>query len=161
MMNYIKVTFGIFISLAASRFFPHPPNFTSLIALSFYIPAFLSLRYLPALILSFLVTDLFIGLHGLTFFTWGSVLLIGLLSKYFIYTIYSRIGGALIGVCIFFLVTNFGAWSLGSYEYSLNGFILCYTLALPFFLNNLISTFIFSAIIEFIYYFYKSVIKIN
>ena len=84
MITYIKVTLGILISLAASRFFPHPPNFTSLIALSFYIPAFLGLRYLPALILSFVVTDLFIGLHGLTFFTWGSAFLIGMLSKYFI-----------------------------------------------------------------------------
>ena len=29
---------GIFLALAVSRFVPHPPNFTSLIALSFYIP---------------------------------------------------------------------------------------------------------------------------
>ena len=31
---------GIFTSLAASRFIPHPPNFTSLLALSFYVPVF-------------------------------------------------------------------------------------------------------------------------
>ena len=37
-MNYIKVAFGVLIALSASRFIPHPPNFTSLIALSFYIP---------------------------------------------------------------------------------------------------------------------------
>ena len=40
-MNYLKITLGIFIVLAASRFIPHPPNFTSLIALSFYVPLFL------------------------------------------------------------------------------------------------------------------------
>ena len=34
-MNYLKITFGIVIALSASRFIPHPPNFTSLIALSF------------------------------------------------------------------------------------------------------------------------------
>jgi len=54
----------------------------------------------------------------------------------------------LLGACLFFIVTNFGVWSLGSYGYSLNGFIACYTLALPFFAYSLISTFIFSGIIE-------------
>ena len=152
-MNYLKVSLGIFIALAASRFIPHPPNFTSLIALSFYIPALLGLRYLPILILSFIITDLFIGFHGVTLFTWGSVVIIGLFSKYFIKSILSRISGALIGAFVFFLITNFGVWSLGSYGYTIEGFILCYTLAIPFFAYNIISTSIFSAIIESVYKF--------
>ena len=36
-----NICLGIFLALAISRFIPHPPNFTSLIALSFYIPVFL------------------------------------------------------------------------------------------------------------------------
>ena len=48
----------------------------------------------------------------------------------------------------FFIITNFGVWSLGSYGYTLNGLIACYTLALPFLGNSLISTIIFSSIIE-------------
>ena len=152
-MTYIKVSIGIFLALAASRFIPHPPNFTSLIALSFYIPALLGLRYLPILILSFIITDLFIGFHGVTLFTWGSVAIIGLFSKYFIKSILSRISGALIGAFVFFLITNFGVWSLGSYGYTIEGFILCYTLAIPFFAYNIISTSIFSAIIESVYKF--------
>ena len=150
-MNYLKISLGIFVALAASRFIPHPPNFTSLIALSFYIPALLGLRYLPILILSFIITDLFIGFHGVTLFTWGSVVIIGLFSKYFIKSILSRVSGALIGAVVFFLITNFGVWSLGSYGYTIEGFILCYTLAIPFFAYSLISTFIFSGIIEGIY----------
>jgi len=152
-MNYLKISLGIFVALAASRFIPHPPNFTSLIALSFYIPALLGLRYLPILILSFIITDLFIGFHGVTLFTWGSVVIIGLFSKYFIKSILSRVSGALIGAFVFFLITNFGVWSLGSYGYTIEGFILCYTLAIPFFAYNIISTSIFSAIIESIYKF--------
>ena len=147
-MNYFKVSLGIFVALAVSRFIPHPPNFTSLLALSFYIPALIGLRYLPALIVSFVITDLVIGFHGTTLFTWGSVVVIGLGSKYFISSIFTRIFGALLGACLFFLITNFGVWSLGSYGYGLNGFILCYVLALPFFGYTLISTFIFSGIIE-------------
>ena len=147
-MNYTKISLGIFIALAASRFIPHPPNFTSLLALSFYIPALLGIRYLPVLIISFAITDLFIGFHGTALFTWGSVLFIGFLSKYFIKNIISRITGALVGACIFFVVTNFGVWSIGIYGYTLNGLLTCYILAIPFFAYSLISTFIFSSIIE-------------
>ncbi len=147
-MNYLKISLGIFLALAASRFVPHPPNFTSLLALSFYVPAFLGIRYLPALLISFLITDLFIGFHSLTLYTWGSVILIGLCSRFFISTIISRLGGSLLGACIFFIITNFGVWSMGSYSYNFEGLLLCYTLAIPFFAYSLISTFIFSAIIE-------------
>ena len=63
--------------------------------------------------------------------------------------------GALLGALIFFIVTNFGVWSLGYYGYSFENFITCYTLALPFFAYSLISTFIFSGIIEIIYKLFK------
>ena len=147
-MKYLKISIGIFLALAASRFVPHPPNFTSLLALSFYVPAILGLRYIPALILSFAITDLFIGFHGLALFTWGSVIFIGLISKFFLVNRKNRIFGCLLSVLIFFVITNFGVWSLGSYGYTLNGLITCYTLAFPFLGNPLISTIIFASIIE-------------
>ena len=147
-MKYLKISIGIFLALSASRFIPHPPNFTSLIALSFYVPALLGVRFIPALILSFAITDLIIGFHSTTLFTWGSVVFIGLISNNFIKNIISRISGALFGAFIFFVITNFGVWSLGSYGYTFNGLQLCYTLALPFFGYTLISTLLFSVIIE-------------
>ena len=147
-MNYLKISLGIFAVLTCSRFIPHPPNFTSLIALSFYVPAILGLKFIPALIISFIITDLFIGFHGLALFTWGSVIFIGLVSKFFLKNIKKRIFGCLLGVFIFFIVTNFGVWSLGSYGFTINGLITCYTLALPFLGNTLVSTIIFSSIIE-------------
>ena len=150
-MIYLKISVCIFITLAASRFIPHPPNFTSLLALSFYIPAILGSRFIPALIACFVITDLIIGFHGVIFFTWGSVILIGLMSKYFASNITNRISGALIGACLFFVITNFGVWSIGSYGYNLEGLITCYTLAIPFFGYTLISTIVFSAIIEGLY----------
>ena len=147
-MKYLKISIGIFATLAASRFIPHPPNFTSLLALSFYVPAILGIRYLPALVLSFFITDLVIGFHGTTLFTWGSVILIGLLSKFFISNTITRISGALIGASLFFVITNFGVWSLGFYGYTIEGLITCYTLAIPFFGNTIVGTIIFSSIIE-------------
>ncbi len=153
-MNYFKITIGIFLVLAASRFIPHPPNFTSLIALSFYIPALLGIRFLPAVLVCFGITDIIIGFHGTILFTWGSVFLIGIISTKFVKNLSSRISGALIGALIFFIVTNFGVWSLGSYGYSVEGFITCYTLALPFFGYTLVSTLLFSILIESVYKFY-------
>ena len=154
-MKQIYYFLGIFVTLAASRFIPHPPNFTSLIALSFYVPVIFGIRYMPVVLISFVITDLIIGFHATLFFTWGSVILIGLISKFFAKSLLNRLGGALSGACIFFFVTNFGVWTTGSYGFSLEGFVTCYTLALPFFAYSAISTLIFSVVIETIYKFAK------
>ena len=152
---------GIFASLAASRFIPHPPNFTSLIALSFYVPAFLGLRYLPVLIISFAITDLVIGYHSGTHWTWGSVLLIGLLSVYFVKNVKTRLIGATTGAVVFFLITNFGVWTSGMYGYTTQGLYACFVLAIPFFAYSVISTLLFSVAIESIYKIYKNKFAFN
>ena len=155
MINYLKITLGILLALGASRFIPHPPNFTSLIALSFYVPAIIGTRYLPALLVSFVITDLIIGFHSTIFFTWGSILIIGLISKYLNNNFVNRLSGALLGACLFFLITNFGVWIGGTYGYSFQGLIASYVLGLPFFGYTFLSTIIFSAIIEMVYKFSK------
>ena len=109
-MHHLKISVGIFLALAASRFIPHPPNFTSLLALSFYVPVILGIRYLPILVAGFIVTDFFIGFHSISFFTWGSVIFIGLVSTKFTKSFYTRIFGALTGAFIFFYNNKF--WCL-------------------------------------------------
>ena len=139
-----------------SRFIPHPPNFTSLLALSFYVPVIFGLRYLPVLLISFAITDFIIGYHTGTFFTWGSVFLIGLISQFFAKTLIFRMSGALIGAFIFYIITNFGVWVSGMYGLTLSGLVTCYTLAIPFFAYSIISTIIFSSLIEIIFKTYQS-----
>ena len=159
MMKILNVCLGIFIALAVTRFIPHPPNFTSLIALSFYVPALFGVRYLPIVIVSFALTDVVIGFHNTILFTWGSILIVGLLSNFFNRSIMFRISGALTGVVVFYLITNFGVWSGGMYGYSFDGLITSYIMGLPFLGYSLISTFIFSALIESFYKFYKAKVK--
>ena len=125
-MTYFKIGLGVLICLAASRLIPHPPNFTSLLALSFYIPAIFGVKFIPLVVLSLLITDLIIGFHSTIIFTWGSVILIGLMAKYFNRSIIFRISGALTGALLFFILTNFGVWISGSYGYTLNGLFYCY-----------------------------------
>ena len=155
-MKQISICIGIFIALSLSRFIPHPPNFTSLLALSFYVPVIFGLRYLPALLISFAITDFIIGYHSGTFFTWGSVFLIGLIANFFAKNITTRLSGALVGALIFFVISNFGVWVSGMYGLTIIGLLTCYTLALPFFAYSIISTTIFSLIIEILYKTYQS-----
>jgi len=42
------------------------------------------------------------------------MILIGLGSRFFTKSILNRIFGSLLGACLFFVITNFGVWTLGS-----------------------------------------------
>ena len=114
---------------------------------------------MPALIISFAITDLFIGYHSLTHWTWGSVFLIGVISQYFNVNKYLRPLGALSGACIFFILTNFGVWSSGYYGYDLNGLVICYVAALPFFGYTILSTLVYSFVIELILHLFGNTLK--
>ena len=159
MKKYLTISLGIFCALAASRLIPHPPNFTSLLALSFYVPALFGIRYIPIIIVSFAITDFIIGYHSGTHWTWGSVFLIGIISTFFTKNLKSRISGSLLGATIFFVVTNFGVWASGMYGYTFSGFYTCYELAIPFFTYSLISTLIFFVLFETCYSIYMSKFK--
>ena len=110
-MKQISICIGIFIALSLSRFIPHPPNFTSLLALSFYVPVIFGLRYLPALLISFAITDFIIGYHSGTFFTWGSVFLIGLIANFFAKKYYYKINWSIGRRVNIFCYIKF--WSMG------------------------------------------------
>lgn len=153
-MKKIYICFGIFLSLAVTRLIPHPPNFTSLIALSFYIPFLFGLKYLPILLVSFVITDLYIGFHETIFFTYFSVLFIGLFSNYFSKNLINRVLGSFLSAIIFFVITNFGFWTLGFYPYTILGLIECYFMALPFFSHTIISTLIYGILIEIVFKMY-------
>ena len=107
------------------------------------------------MLIAFVLTDFIIGYHSGTHWTWGSVLVIGLVSQYFAKNINLRLIGSLTGAFIFFLITNFGVWLSGMYSLTTAGLIECYTLAIPFFTYSLISTILFSTIIEVFYKVYK------
>ena len=162
-MNNLKIALGILVILSTSRFIPHPPNFTSLIALSFYIPALFGIKFIPIVVIAFAITDAFIGFHQLTLFTWGSVIIIGLCAKYLKFSISKRAIGTFLGCMIFYLITNFGVWFLSKDPLILETLIMTYIDGIPFFGNTILSTILYGILIETIYYsFYsKKKLKIN
>jgi len=146
---------SLILILAFARLIPHPPNFTPIIAVALISIYFFKNINLSLLILlvAMLLSDLFIGFYENMVFVYASLLLITFVfhkiskkinfKNLFIY--------CFAGSLIFFVVSNFGVWALGSpgvfdvaYEKSLSGLIECYILAIPFFGNTFLSTLIFS-----------------
>ena len=156
--NFVLISF---ISIIVTRLIPHPPNFTSTIALAFYLPVLFGVKFIIVVIGAFILSDLVIGMHQLIFFTWASLLLVGYLSKFFKKT-YFRPLGITISCILFFIISNLGVWLFSDlYTLDANGLITCYTMAIPFLQNSLIGTIIFALIVELILSFNKTKIFIT
>jgi hypothetical protein len=150
-MKFFNISIGILVILSITRFIPHPPNFTSIIALSFYVPILFNIRFLPIIILSFALTDLIIGFHNTMLFTWGSVLIIGLLSQFFVNKLPHRLAGAVFSCIIFYIITNLGVWFTGIHGNNSFNLLETYKYAIPFFWSTIMSTLLYSLIIEALY----------
>ena len=153
---------SLIVILAFARLIPHPPNFTPIIAVAIISGYFFKNFNLSALTLlvAMLISDLFIGFYENVIFVYASLLLITFIFHKISYKINFKnlfiYGFA--GSVIFFVVSNFGVWALGSagvydiaYEKNLNGLVECYILAIPFFGNTFLSTVIFAYPVIFIY----------
>ena len=118
------------------------------------MPAIFGLKYIWIVFIAYFITDIILGLHSTLLFTWGSVVLIGFISKYLNQSLKSRLFGALFASLLFFVITNFGVWLLGMYDYSFKGLLESYIMAIPFYKSTILSTLIYSLIIETIFKFY-------
>ena len=142
-------SFSLIFILAASRLIPHPPNFTPIIAMAILSSFLFKNLYFSLFITmsSMLFSDLFLGFYPNMISVYFSLFLI----IFIFFRINTRIKlknlfiFSFFGSLIFFLISNFGVWLLGNmYEKNLSGLIYCYFLALPFFLNTLLSTLFFT-----------------
>lgn len=122
----ILIIFGIF-----SRIIPHPPNFSPVTAIALFGGLNFSNKkiafIIPLLIL--IVSDFFLGFSLINIIVYISFILV-----VFIGTRIKKISiqNILLSSFIFFLASNFGVWVIG-YPMTLDGLILCYTMAIPFF----------------------------
>ena len=158
LINFLKhqaFPIGLILILALSRLIPHPWNFTPVIAVAIMSGYFFKNIYLSfsILLISMLIADIFIGFYENIIFVYIALLLI----SFVFYKISKKINFknlfifGFAGSLIFFIISNFGVWILGSpgvdnlpYDKNLNGLIECYILAIPFFGNTFLSTLIFA-----------------
>ena len=134
-----------------SRLAPHPANVAPLAAMALLSGALLPRKLALTVPLgAMIVSDWFIGLHGLILYTWGSFVLIALFSSYRLRSISagSVVGSSLAASVLFYLVTNFGVWLEGRmYEPTLSGLMQSYYNALPFFRNTIAGDMLYSGIL--------------
>ena len=145
----------LILVLSFSRLIPHPWNFTPILAVGifsgFYFKNFILSLFI--VVFSMFLGDLYLGFHSTMFFTYISLavaVVIGLFIKHFKFTeiLFSGLASS---VC-YFIITNFGAWlTLEMYEKNFAGLLQSYVLAIPFFHNTLISTFLYLIVLKLIF----------
>ncbi len=135
-----------------SRFLPHTPNFSPLLAVTLFTAVYANkkLFFLPFLVL--FISDIFIGFYtvGVMFSVYFSLLLtlfLGkLLSKH--YNVINTLSASLFSALLFFFITNFAVWYFGDwYARDFAGLISCYTLAIPFFKTTLASNLLYTGLL--------------
>ena len=155
----------LILILSFSRLIPHPWNFTPVLATGIFAGFYFRQFYISLFIVMFsmFIGDLFLGFHSTMFFTYISLavaVIFGLYIKQFKLT-EILFSGLVSSVC-FFIITNFGAWlTLGMYEKNFAGLLQSYVLAIPFFHNTLISTFLYLILLKLLFDFTirKKIIK--
>jgi hypothetical protein len=152
---------GMILAAAASRLIPHPPNFAPIGAMAlfggacfadkrqaFLVP--LAAMFVSDLAIGLLSGDLSLGLHGLIPVVYGSFVLIVCLG--FLLRGRRKVvpiaGAALASSVLFFVLTNFGVWALGSfYPKTWEGLVACYVAAIPFFHNTLLGDAVYATVL--------------
>ena len=138
---------GFIVLAVLVRLLPHPPNVTPIIALALFGSTNFKNKWLGISLplIAMVISDIYLGFYGITLWVYGSFLLISLLGRYWKNI---KMHNVLLSSLIFFIITNFGVW-LGGYPKTIEGFLLCYTMALPFFINSLLGTFFFGYLLKY------------
>ncbi len=166
MKNKNLVIASLLILIAAvSRLLHLPFNFSAVTAVALFSGALFGQRIFAFIIplMVMFISDLFINniiysayfgrfMLFTTGFYWiyGSYLLIVLLSSLFLkkINILRVFGVSLTASLLFFIITNFGLWLGGGlYPNTLEGLLMCYTAAIPFFGNAVAGDLIFSTLL--------------
>ena len=140
-MNRNIIIISLIFLAVITRLLPHPPNFTPITGIALFAVNSFADKKLAFLLplLCMIVTDFFIGFHSIVPFVYLSIVgisCIGYVSK--------KISSVTIlkSSLLFFIISNFGVWLVG-YPNSIAGFLACYTMALPFFVNTILGDFFF------------------
>jgi len=165
----MNIRFGVVMLLifaaAMSRLIPHPPNFAPIGGMALFGAAYFTQRYWAFIvpIVSMWISDLVLNniVYGQYFdhFIWFStgslftysafalIVLLGIVTLKKI-RIINLVGSALGASVIFFIVSNFGVWFLGTmYPKDFGGLMTCYLMGIPFFPNTVLGDLFYTAVL--------------
>lgn len=167
MNNKLKIASVFIVFGAIMRLLPHPHNITPVAAMALAGGIYIGRKYLSYIvpIVCLFVSDLILNnTVNRIFFEADTGLILFEKNMIFTYTAFALtvvlgaaikhfkglkliFGGAVLSSLLFFLISNFGAWSIGVlYPKTLAGLGTCYIAGIPFFWNTLIGNLIFIAI---------------
>lgn len=179
MQNKTKISIiavAILIVLGiVSRFIPHSWNMTPVGAIALFASAYFGLKYSTiAIIVLMFASDIFLGFYSIPIMisVYLGFILTALIGraiskkKSFIAIITASLSSSF----LFYIITNFAVWRWSPlYEQSFSGLVESYTMALPFFRNQLFGDLVytmiffgaFSLVIKYLHRPKKEVLKIN
>jgi hypothetical protein len=167
----------ILILSALSRVFPHPWNFTPVIAILIFSAANIKNIYLKVALpfIIILLSDLLIelntgqGFHSGTPVVYLSYLVVSAISFFGLRKIsfLNVFTTSILSSLVFFLITNFAFFypasetvnlALGTYPHTIEGISASYTSALPFFRNALFGDLLFTGVLFGVYAIFNSIV---
>lgn len=145
--NEQRVALGLIVLAVVTRLIPHPPNFAPITGIALFAAARFQRKWVAILIpfMGLFLTDLVLGLSGISFFVYigfGLILFLGFRTKR------TTVPTIMFSSLLFFVVSNLGVWLL-YYPLSLEGLISCFTLAIPFFTNTLLGDLVYTGVLFF------------
>lgn len=145
------VLLGMVLAASFVRLIPHPPNFAPITAVALFSGAyFINKKFAYTIpIIAMFLTDAILGFHSMMIAVYASFILIVFLGSVMLKKkkALNVLGATLIASVVFFLITNFSVWLMGTmYPKTFAGIIECYTAAIPFFNNSLIGDLFFASI---------------
>jgi len=144
------------------RFIPHTANFTPVAAIAIFAGVYLNKRQaLIVPLLLMIVSDMFLGMHNVILFTWGSFALVTLLGFWAKKhkTFLGIVSTSVVSSVLFYLVTNFGVWAMGWYPQTAKGLLDCYILGLPFLRTFSVATLVYTVVFFGAYEFIASKVR--
>lgn len=154
------ITLMVFAA-AFVRLIPHPPNFAPIAAMALFGGAYFSKKWAAFLVplAAMFITDLILGFHSTmwaVYLSFALIVVIGMLmikqkkiTNIFFASVTSSVA--------FFIITNFGAWLTSPfYAKTGAGLAACYTSAIPFFHQTLLSDLFFVGILFGAYHLIKT-----
>jgi hypothetical protein len=148
-MTQIFIAALIVLFAAVTRIMPHPANFAPIVAISLFSGVYFNKKFAFIIPLAaMLISDIILGFHSTIIWVYASFALIAVIGLWlknhksagYIF------GGTIVSSVLFFIITNFGVWTTGFYGYTMQGLAACYTMAIPFFRNQIAGDQIYTAL---------------
>jgi len=138
---------GLIVFAILTRLIPHPPNFAPVTAIALFSAINFNNNLLKFFIplISLIIFDLMIGFSLINIFVYLSFIVIVLVGNHFKKI---KLKSILISSVVFFIISNFGVWIIG-YPKTVNGIIMCYTAAIPFFINTILGDLFYSFLLKY------------